>query len=96
MMNCVSLYGKQKHFVEWYVVQFELRLAPWLKHWTQLILLTEILFNEAINAKSVQYRIPIKAYTDNTSLSRNTHSTTMAEHRLRIELAIIKQMLEKK
>ena len=58
--------------------------------------LSEILFNEPINAKVVQHRIPIKAYTDNESLYRNTHSTTMAsEHRLRIELAIIKQMLEK-
>ena len=30
--------------------------------------LSEILFNEPINAKSVQHRIPTKAYTDNHSI----------------------------
>ena len=59
-------------------------------------LLTEILINEPINAKSVQHHVPIKAYTDNESLCQNTHCTTMAnEHRPKRELAIIKQMLEK-
>ena len=38
--------------------------------------LLEILFNEPINVKSVQHCIPIKVYTDNESLYRN--STTMA------------------
>ena len=37
------------------------------------------------------------AYTDNESMCRNVHSTTMAEERrLRIDLAIIKQMLHNK
>jgi len=40
---------------------------------------------------------PIAAYTDNESLYRNAYATTMvSEHRLRIDLAIIKQMLENK
>jgi hypothetical protein len=40
---------------------------------------------------------PIVAYTDNESLYRNAYATTMvSEHRLRIDLAIIKQMLENK
>ena len=40
---------------------------------------------------------PIIAFTDNESLYRNAYSTTMvSEHRLRIDLAIIKQMLENK
>ena len=41
--------------------------------------------------------VPIMAYTDNESMCRNVHSTTMAEERrLRIDLAIIKQMLHNK
>ena len=44
--------------------------------------LPEILFNEPINVKSVQHRIPITAYEDNESLFRNTHSTTMASENL--------------
>ena len=41
--------------------------------------------------------IPILAFTDNESLYRNAYSTTMVnEHRLRIDIAIVKQMLEKR
>ena len=41
--------------------------------------------------------IPIIVFTDNESLYRNAYTTTMVnEHRLRIDLAIIKQMLEKR
>ena len=41
--------------------------------------------------------IPIAAFTDNESLYRNAYASTMvSEHRLRIDLAIIKQMLENK
>ena len=40
---------------------------------------------------------PIVAFTDNESLYRNAYATTMvSEHRLLIDLAIIKQMLENK
>ena len=41
--------------------------------------------------------LPIVAFTDNESLYRNSYATTMVnEYRLRIDLAIIKQMLEKR
>ena len=41
-------------------------------------------------------KIPIVAYTDNKSLYKSAYSTTIVqEHRLRIDLAIIKEMLEK-
>ena len=39
-------------------------------------------------------RIPILAFTDNESLYRTVHSTVMTnEHRLRIDIAVIKQMM---
>ena len=42
-------------------------------------------------------KIPIVAFTDNDSLYRNAHSTTMTqERRLRFDLAVNKQMLYKK
>lgn len=40
--------------------------------------------------------VPIDAYVDNKSLYRNVHTTTMAEERrLRIDIATIRQMLDK-
>ena len=52
--------------------------------------LTEILVSKGSDA------IPIHALTDNESLYRNAHSTTMAEERrLRVDIAIIKDMLTK-
>ena len=57
--------------------------------------LSEILDpNIKIENKKLSLTIPIVAFTDNKSLYRNAHSTTMAdEHRLRIDHAAIKQML---
>ena len=56
-------------------------------------ILTEI-FNS--KCKESPANIRIIAYTDNESSHKNTHSTTMAqEHRLRVDLSIIKEMLAK-
>ena len=56
-------------------------------------ILTEILHSKC---KENPANIPIIGYTDNESLHRNTYSTTMAqEHRLRVDLSIIKEMLAK-
>ena len=42
------------------------------------------------------YKFPIRAFTDNKSLVDNAYSTTMPkEHRLKIDLAIIKEMISK-
>ena len=56
--------------------------------------LSEILFLTNIFHKKPSSQIPIIAFTDNESLYRTVHSTVMAsEHRLRIDIAVIKQML---
>ena len=56
-------------------------------------ILTEILHSKC---KDSPANIPIIAYTDNESLHKDTYSTTMAqEHRLRVDLSIIKEMLPK-
>ena len=56
-------------------------------------ILTEILHSKC---KESPANIPIIAYTDNESLHKNTYSATMAkEHRLRVDLSIIKEMLAK-
>ena len=56
-------------------------------------ILTEILHSKC---KENPANIPIIAYTDNESLHKNTHSTTIAqEHRLRVDLSVIKEMLAK-
>ena len=55
-------------------------------------ILTEILFN---NCKS--NNIPIECVVDNKSLFENIHSTkNVGEKRLRIDLAALKEMIEKK
>lgn len=52
--------------------------------------LSEIFYYDQIE----KVTIPILAYTDNKSLYRNVHSTLMvAEHRLRLGIAIIKHMI---
>ena len=54
-------------------------------------MLSEILyFGKAVK------NIPIHAYTDNQSLHKNSASTTMPrEHRLRVDLGVIKEMISK-
>ena len=64
---------------------------------TEACTMTEVLDTAQFISKVLsEILIPIKAYTDNESPYRNTHYRTMAgKQRVRIELAIIKQMLEK-
>ena len=60
-------------------------------------LLFEMLFgNFAGNPRSRTDLMPMFAFTDNDALYRNAHSTTMVrEKRVQIDLAVIKQMLER-
>ena len=54
---------------------------------------SQILFSDNLYSNLVA----IVGYTDNESLYKNIHSTTMAdEFRLRIDLGMIKEMLEKR
>ena len=56
--------------------------------------LSEVLFLTSVFHKMPVNRIPILAFTDNESLYRTVHSTVMTnEHRLRIDIAVIKQMM---
>ena len=51
-------------------------------------------FISKIIQEMLGYPIPIVAYTDNKPLHKNVHSTTMVqEHRLRIDMAAIREML---
>ena len=51
------------------------------------------IFAQMVSCPSVK----IQAITDNESLYRNAHSTTMSdEHRLRVDIAIIKEMISRK
>ena len=57
-------------------------------------ILTEILHSKC---KESPANTPIVAYTDTESLHKNTYSTTIAqEHRLQVNLSIIKEMLAKR
>ena len=56
--------------------------------------LSEVLFLTSVFHKMAVNRVPILAFTDNESLYRTVHSTVMTnEHRLRIDIAVIKQMM---
>ena len=55
--------------------------------------LLEILFLKNVFHKTPDNRVPILAFTDNESLYWTVHSTVMTnEHRLQIDIAVIKQM----
>ena len=55
---------------------------------------SEILFLKSVFHKTPDNRVPILAFTDNESLHRTVHSTVMTnEHRLRKDIAMIKQMI---